>query len=131
MEAADADVDGVDGAAAEQFHDGVAGLLEPEALLDMRAVGTSEADDAVGSEEVRGMQHVDVQGLALDPFAAVEQPAQRGQLPVHDDSAGVLDRAAGAHLVGDRADAAHPGGDVGRFGVGASAQERLEESRGS
>ena len=44
------------------------------------------------------------------------------------DAAGVLDRRARAHLVGDRADAADPGGDVRRLGVGAAAQERLEEA---
>lgn len=130
VESAETYVDGMDGAAAEQFHEGVAGLLEREAPLDVGAVGTGQVDDAVGAEEVGGVQQVDVQGLALDPFAAVEQPAQRGQLTVHDDSEGILDRTAGAHLVGDRADAAHPGGHVGRLGVGTSAQERLEEPRG-
>ena len=41
----------------------------------------------------------------------------------------VLDRVHGAHLVGDRADAADARGDVGRLGEGAAAQERLEEAR--
>ena len=35
----------------------------------------------------------------------------------------------GAHLVGDRADAADAGGDVRRFRVGTPAQECLEEPR--
>ena len=129
VEAAEADVDRVDRPAAQQFHDRVAGLLEPQAAFDVGAPGACEVDDAVAAEEVGRVQQVDVQGLALDPLPAVQQPAQRRQLPVHDDAAGVLDRSAGAHLVGDRADPAHPGGDVGRLGVGASAQERLEEAR--
>jgi len=36
---------------------------------------------------------------------------------------------AGAHLVGDRADPADAGGDVGSLLVRTAAKERLEESR--
>lgn len=128
MEATEADIDRVDRAAAQLFEDRVAGLLEPKAAFNVGAPGACEVDGAVAAEEVGRVEKVDVQRLALDPFTAVEQPAQRRQLPVHDHAAGVFDRSAGAHLVRDRADPAHPGGDVGRLGVGASAQERLEEA---
>ena len=37
--------------------------------------------------------------------------------------------AAGAHLVGDRADPADAGGDVGGLGVAPAPQQRLEEAR--
>ena len=76
------------------------------------------------------MQHVDVQAVALDPLAAVEQPPQVADRALVDrDAAGVLHRPHRAHLVGDRADAADPRGDVGRLGERAAAQERLEEAR--
>ncbi len=38
------------------------------------------------AEEVRGVQQVDVQRVALDPLAAVEQPPQRAQLAVDPDA---------------------------------------------
>ena len=58
------------------------------------------------------------------------QPAQVAQRTAVDrHAAGVLHRPHRAHLVGDRADAADPRGDVGRLGEGAAAQQRLEEAR--
>ena len=65
-----------------------------------------ERDAALVAEEVGRMQHQHVQRVALDPLAAVEQPAQLAQRPVDDDAAGILDGVDGARLVGDRADAA-------------------------
>ena len=41
------------------------------------AVVARHLDGAVVAEEIRRVQHVDVQRVALDPFAAIEQPAQR------------------------------------------------------
>ncbi len=70
-----------------------------------------------------------MQGVAGDPFSTVEQASQVGDRAVHGDAEGVFDGQAGAHLVGDRADAADAGGDVGWLGAGPSAQERLEEPR--
>src|SRR5690348_5321216 len=72
-------------------------------------------DGAVGAQEVGGVEQVDVQRVALDPLAAVEQPAQRQDLVGHGDAAGVLDRPARAGLVGHRAD------EIGR----ASCRERV------
>ncbi len=76
------------------------------------------------------MEHVDVQGVALDPLAAVDEAAQVANRPLVDrDPAGVLHRPHRAHLVGDGADPADPGGDVRRLGECAPAQQRLEEPR--
>ena len=75
------------------------------------------------------MQHVDVQGVALDPLPAVEQPAHQPDLLRDPDTADVLDRVARAHLVGDGADAADPRGDVRWLGVSTAAQQCLEEPR--
>ena len=75
------------------------------------------------------MEHEDVEGVALDPLAAVEETAERPQLPADLDAAGLLHRLHGAHLVRDRADPADAGGDVRRLGERAAAQERLEEAR--
>src|SRR5215469_3144318 len=84
-------------------------------------------DTAVVAEKVRRVQEVDVQRVAFDPFPAVEQPPKRRYRRGYARLAGVLDRLTGAHLVGDRADAADPRGDVGRLGVLAAAQQCFEE----
>src|SRR5215469_7741384 len=86
-----------------------------------------QVNTAVVAEEVRRVQEVDVQRVAFDPFTAVEEPSERRYLRGYAGLAGVLDRLARAHLVGDRANAADPRGDVGRLGVLPAAQQRLEE----
>ena len=77
------------------------------------------------------MQQVDVQRVTVDPLPAVQQPAQRRQLRVDRHPARVFDRIAGADLVGDRADAADPRGDVGRLGVGAPRRNASKNRGGS
>jgi hypothetical protein len=75
------------------------------------------------------MQQIDVRGMTVNPFPAIQQPSQLHQLVIERHPARVLDRVAGTDLVGDRADAAYTRGDVRRLGVGAAAQECLEEPR--
>ena len=70
-----------------------------------------------------------MQGVALDPLAAVEEPAESAQLPADLDATDLLHRVNRAHLVGDRADSADAGRDVGRLGERTPAEERLEEAR--
>ncbi len=74
------------------------------------------------------MQHHHMQRMAFDPFAAIDQPAQRAQLAADAGAKGVLGRMHRAHLIGDRADAADPGDDIGDLGVSAALQHRLEEA---
>ena len=119
----------MDLAAADERHQLVAGLLQRQPALDGRGRVPGELDRAVVAEEVGRVEHVDVERVALDPLAAVEEPAQRADRLGHLDAADVLDRVDRAHLVGDRADAADPRGDVRRLEEGAAAQERLEEAR--
>jgi hypothetical protein len=91
------------------------------------AVVCGHLDRPLVAQEVRRVQQEDVQRMALDPLPAVEKPAQQPQLLRDRDTAGVLDRQAGAHLVGDRADSADARRDVRRLRPGPAAQERLEE----
>jgi hypothetical protein len=115
---------------ADDLHQRVPGLLDQQAALDHRAVLGGHRDRAVVAKEVRRVQHVHVQRVALEPLAAVQQPPQRADRPVVDrDAARVLHRAHRAGLVGDRADTADARRDVGRLRERASAQERLEEAR--
>jgi hypothetical protein len=107
----------------------VAGLLDLEPLLDHRAVVAGHRDAALVAEEVRRVQQEHVQRVALEPLAAVDQPAEQPDPLIDLNAAGVLDRRTGAHLIGDRADAADPRGDVRRLGVAPPAEEGLEEAR--
>ena len=117
------------GAAADRLHEGVAGLLDQQAALHHRAVFGGHRDRAVVAQEVRRMEHVHVERVALQPLAAVQEPPQVPDRPVVDrDPAGVLHRPHGAGLVGDRADAADPRRDVRRLRERAPAQEGLEEA---
>ena len=70
-----------------------------------------------------------MQGVALDPLAAVEEPAQAAKRLVRRRSRARLEGMDGAHLVGDGADAADPRGDIGDLGELAAAQQGLEETR--
>jgi len=130
VEAADAEVDRVHLPAADRRDEAVAHLLERERLLDDLAVVTRHLDHAAVAEEVGRVQHVDVERVALDPFAAIDQPPQVADRALVDrHPACVLHRPYGAHLIGDRADAADSRGDVGGLGERAAAKQRLEEAR--
>jgi hypothetical protein len=76
------------------------------------------------------VQQKDVEGVTVDPFTAVQQPAQRYEFGVDRHPTGVFDRVAGTHLVGNGTDAAHSSRDVRGFRIRAAAEERLEEARG-
>ncbi len=106
----------------------VADLLQLETPFDRAAVEGRELDRAVDAEEVGRMQQVHVQGVALDPLAAVQEAAQLLDRFADLDPACVLDRRAGRHLIGHRADAADARRDVGRLGVGPPSQEALVEA---
>ena len=54
---------------------------------------------------------------------------KRHELRVDGHATCVFDRIAGTHLIGDRANAAHPRGDVRWLGVGPATQECLEKPR--
>ena len=117
VETTHAHVDRVDGPAAEHVEDVVADLLEPEAPLDDVAMVLRKLDGALVTEKVRRVEKIDVQRMAFDPLAAVQETAQRTHLRVDRHAARILDRLAGAHLVRDRADSANARGDVGDLGV--------------
>jgi hypothetical protein len=68
----------MDRPAPDQLHDRVAGLLQRQSPLDQVAAVFGEGERAGVAEEVGGVQQVDVQGMALDPLSAVEQPAKIG-----------------------------------------------------
>ena len=129
VETAHAHVDGVDFATADERHEIVADLLQAQPLAHEFRMVAGHFDRAFVAEKIRRVQHVDVQHVALDPFAAIDEPAQRAQRTVDADAEDVLHRVHRAHLVGDGADAADARGDVGRLGVLAPAQERLEKTR--
>ena len=126
--AADLDVDGVHLAPADHGHELVPAFLSSRRARHDLGVVAGEVERALVSQEVGCVEHEDVQGVALDPLSAVEEPPERAKLAADLDAAGHLHRRYRAHLVGDRADPADPGGDVGDLREAAPAQEGLEEA---
>lgn len=106
IESADGDVDRMDGATSEDFEDSVAGLFEFESTFDFVGEFFGKFDRAVAIEEIRGMEQVDVQHVAFDPFSAVDDSPQQSDLFGDLDIEDRLEGLDGGHLVSDRADTA-------------------------
>ena len=103
--------------------------LSREARLHRLPVVCGHVERARVAQEVGQVEQVDVQRMALDPLAAVQEPAQGPDLRLDLDAEGVLDRMDGGHLVRDRADPADPGHDVDDLVGGPSDDELLEVAR--
>ena len=77
IEAADAHVDRMDLAPAEQAHQvSLPVFFSSRPRSHDVGMVAGHFDRAGVAEEIRRVQHVDVQRVALDPLAAIEQPAQ-------------------------------------------------------
>ena len=116
----------MDGSATQQGEKAVADLLEPEPIGDELPVVLRQLDGARVAEEVRGVQEVDVERVALDPFGAVQEAAERSRRRLDLDPEQVLERMDRAHLVRDGADAADARDDVEDLVRRAADHERLE-----
>ncbi len=84
------------------------------------------ADRTVVAQEVRGVEHVDMEGVALDPLARVEQPAKGPHLRLHRHPEEILEGVRGTELVGDGADPADASDDVEDLVGGPPHDELLE-----
>ena len=105
-------------------------LLEAQAALDdVRMVG-GQLDRARIAQEVGRVEQVDVERVALDPLAAVEEAAQaRGPAGSISTPKRPLEGVDGGHLVGDRADAADARDDVDDLVRRSADDEPLEVAR--
>jgi hypothetical protein len=74
------------------------------------------------------MQHVNVQGMALNPLPAVEQSPEPADLRIKLNLKQLFKGVNRTHLIGDRTDATDAGHNIGDLGVVAPLQERLEET---
>src|SRR5437773_1466212 len=122
--------DRMDRPPADEAHDLVADLLEGESGNDRVTVVGRELEGTREAEEVGQMEQVDMEGVALDPLAAVQEPTKGTNLRVDSDGQRTLERVDGGHLVGNRADPADPGDDVDHLVRRASDDESLEVTRG-
>ena len=118
----------MDFSTAEHPYQLIAGLFQGQAVANGVRMAARHRNPVGKAKEARRMQHHHVQGMTLDPFAAIDQSTQGPQLPIDPDAEGVFDRVDGAHLVGDRANAADTRDEIRRFRVAAAAQQRLEET---
>ncbi len=128
-ESTDSNADRMDRPAAKDRHDPVAGLLERQATLDGHAIQGGQLDGVRHSEEVRGVQEVEMQGVALDPLPAVEQPAKGADGRFDRDPGQVFEGVDGGHLVGHRADPADARDDVEHLVRRPSDDQLLEVAR--
>ena len=116
-------------APSEHAHELVACLLQEQCAAHHIAVFVRHPDCIGEAQKIRRVQHRHVQRMTFDPFTAINQPPQRAQLSADRDAERILDRMHGAHLIGDRTDAANARDDVRCFSVAAPAQQRFEEAR--
>ena len=119
----------MDFAPAEKAHQIVSRFLQGKAVTNSIAVIARHRDRVFVAKKIRRMQHYNMQRVAFDPFAAIDQAPQRPELPANLDAEGIFDRMDGAHLIGDRADAADAGHDIRGFEIAPAAQECLEKAR--
>ena len=117
------------GPTTERDQQSVTRLTCGQSALNQRGMVGGHVDRALVAKEIGCVQEVEVQRMALDPFAAVHQAAQLADRSVDRDPARLLHREAGARLVGDRADAADARRDVGHLGEVPPAEDPLEEAR--
>ena len=103
--------------------------MQAESPLDGGALLPRQGDGALAAEEIGRRQHEHVQAVALDPLAAIVQPAQGADGRIDRDTEQSLEGVDRAHLVRHRTDAADAGRDVGRFARVTAAQQRVEEAR--
>jgi len=119
----------MDRPAAEDAHEAVSGLLEPEAARDQIAMILGHLHRARVAEEVGRMKEIDVERVTLDPLPAVEKASQCPRRRIDRDAEERLERMDRAHLIGDGADSADPGDDVDHL-VGRPADDQgLEIAR--
>ena len=83
VEAADLHVHRMDLPAADDDHQLVPGLLQRQPALDVVRVLARHLDRPAVPEEVGRVEHVDVERVALDPLAAVEEPPQHPDRLAH------------------------------------------------
>src|SRR5450631_26867 len=88
-----------------------------------------QLDRVLIAKKIGRMQHVDMEGMTLDPLSTVEEPPQFPQLPVNLYAERVFHRVHCAHLIGDRADAADAGHNVGDFREVPASEKGLEKAR--
>ena len=112
----------------QEFQQRVAHLLEAQAPLDFAPVVSGHRHRALVPQEIRSVEQIDMQGVALDPLRAVEQPAEHADLRTGPDPQSRFQRMDSAHLVSHRTDPADARGNVGHFLEMAPAQESFKKA---
>ncbi len=129
MKAPHRDVDRMNRPATKHFQQAIPMFFQPQAAIDLVGKVAGKRQTALVPQEIGRVQQVHVQNVALDPFPAIQQATQPANLGRRGDAERRFQSMDRAHLVGDRADAANSGGDVGYFFQGPTAQQRLEQPR--
>ena len=115
-------------ASAQHLHNAVADLCQPQRALDDRAMICRHRNRVQIPNKIGGMQHVDMQSVALDPLTTIKEAAKKPDRRIDAHTQSTLHRVHRTHLVGDGTDAANSRGDVGRFRKMTPSQKRFEQS---
>src|SRR3569623_617103 len=129
MEATELDADRMHRASAEQLDARIADTLQHETAPHLVGILRGHRGDAVVAEQLGQGQHVDVQTVALYPFAAIHHAPQREQPRRRRKTADGFARLHRAHLIGDGAAAADTRYEVGHLGAVAPEQQLFEITR--
>ena len=119
VESAHSHVDRMNRPSTQYLDDGVPGLLELQGVahfIGILGATLGHGEGALVTQEVRRVEKEHVQYVALDPFSAVQEPAQGPERFRQGDSQHRFQGVASTHLVSHRANPANPRGDVRHLG---------------
>src|SRR5579863_7460509 len=128
IEATDTHIDRVYLSPSQKGNDSVPCLFHLETALDNIRIILRQTYNIGIAQKVGGMEHIDMQRVAFNPLAAVEQSAQGAKLPVNHHAKGVFHRVYRAHLIRDRADSADTSGDIWSLAELTPAHKCLKET---
>jgi len=91
-------------------------------------MGLGKIKGAFGAKKIRQGQKMDMQRVAFNPLARIEQTPHALHPGRHLHAKGILNGQDAAHLVGHRTNAADTGDDVGDFRGKASLKEFFKKA---
>src|SRR3989338_4319025 len=102
---------------ADKCNNIIACFLEFKSPLDNFRIILCHLQDIFITKKIGSMEHVNMQCMTLNPFAAIDETPQTPQLSINLYSKGVFHCMDRTHLIGDWTDTADAGGDIRCFRI--------------
>ncbi len=115
-------------AAAKQSENFITNFLQAQAALYSFREFAGHRNGIGITEKIRGMQHVNMQRMAFDPFATIHQAPQCAATRVYRNVKSLFDRVQRGHLIGNRTNAADSSSDIGSLFIASASQESFKKS---